>query len=83
MNEENEQPNAERPRPADVEPEVIERRSLDAVFQGAQAFGEATGGLGALLLGVSKVKETFRGGDDSADPPPPPSDPPASSDDPK
>jgi hypothetical protein len=83
MNEENEQPNAERPQPADVEPEVIERRSLDAVLQGAQAVGELTGGLGALAIGVSKLKETFGGGDQSADPSPPPSDPPASSDEPK
>ena len=82
MNEENEQPKAERPQPADVESEVVER-SLDAVLQGAQAFGEATGGLGALLLGVSKVKETFGGGDQSADPPPPPSEPPVNSDEPK
>jgi hypothetical protein len=35
-------------------------RSLSAMlFQGAEAVGEATGGLGALALGVSKLKETF------------------------
>ena len=36
------------------------------LFQGAEAFGEATGGLGALAVGASKLKETFVGGDPSA-----------------
>ena len=37
-------------------------RSLSAMlFQGAAALGEATGGVGALALGVSKLKETFGG----------------------
>jgi hypothetical protein len=69
MNEENEQPNAERPQPADVEPEVIERRSVDAVLQGAEALGVLTGGLGTLAIGASKLKETFGGGEQGAEAP--------------
>jgi hypothetical protein len=79
MKEESREPTPDTSQ--DVEVPEIERRSLDAVFQGAQAFGEATGGLGALLVGVSKVKETFGGGDENTEPPPP-SDPPASSGEP-
>jgi hypothetical protein len=68
------------------EPEAVERvgteaseRSLDAVFQGAEALGVLAGGVGGLAAGVGKLKETFGGSDQSSEPPPPPaSDAPAS-----
>ena len=47
-----------------------EQRSIDpqAVIDGAQVFGAATGGTGALLVGVAKIKETFGGGQEPAAP---------------
>jgi hypothetical protein len=78
MNDENQQRQRIALPPDRGEVEVVER-SLDAVFQGAQALGELTGGLGALALGASKLKETFGGGGQSAEPAPPPTEPPASS----
>jgi X-X-X-Leu-X-X-Gly heptad repeat protein len=72
------------PEPAArVGTETTEKRSLDAVYQGAQALGELTGGVGALAIGVSKLKEAFGGGDQTAEPPPQPSTPPASPDESK
>jgi hypothetical protein len=65
MSDENREPKSDS-RPAD---EVIERRSLDAVLQTAQAIGELTGGLGALAIGASKLKETFGGGEQGAEAP--------------
>ena len=81
MNEEPREPTPDISRGAEA-PE-IERRSLDAVLQGAEAVGVLTGGLGTLAIGASKLKETFGGGDQSTEPPPPVSDVPASSDEPK
>jgi hypothetical protein len=62
-----------------AEAEAPMYRSLSAMlFQGAEAFGEATGGAGALALGVSKLKETFgSSSDQSGVQQPPPNDQPA------
>jgi hypothetical protein len=52
-------------------------RSLSAMlFQGAEAFGEATAGLGALAGGMGKLKEAFGGGDQSTVEESPPQAPP-------
>ena len=82
MNEESQEPTADTSRDAEV-PEVIERRSVDAFFQGAQAVGVLTGGLGTFAIGVSKLKETFGGGNQSCEPPPSASDAAAGADEPK
>ena len=81
MSEESREPTPENSPPAEA-PE-IERRSLDLVFQGAEAFGVLAGGVGGLAAGVGKLKETFGTGTESSEPPPPASDAPASSDEPK
>jgi hypothetical protein len=64
MNNENREPKPET-RPTDEV--IVEKRSLDAVYQGAQAVGELTGGLGAFAIGVSKLKEAFGGGEQGAE----------------
>jgi hypothetical protein len=76
MNEDSREPTPESSPPGEA-PE-IERRSLDLVFQGAEAFGVLAGGVGGLAAGVGKLKETFGSGSESSEPPPPASDTPAS-----
>jgi hypothetical protein len=74
MNDEHREP---EPAARAGTPETAER-SLDAVFQGAEALGVLAGGVGGLAAGVGKLKEAFGGGDQSSPPPPPASDAPAS-----
>lgn len=81
MNEDSREPTPDTSQ--DAEAPEIERKSLDAVLQGAQAVGELTGGLGALAIGVSKLQETFGSDGRHGEPPPPPSDTPTSPDEPK
>ena len=71
----------ENPKPESApDREVPEKRSVNDVVQGAQAFGVATGGVGTLLVGIAKVKEAF-GGEGAA--PPPRNDPLQPPDEPK
>jgi hypothetical protein len=62
MNDENREP---EPAARVGTPETAER-SLDAVFQGAEALGVLAGGVGGLAAGVGKLKEAFGGGDQSS-----------------
>jgi hypothetical protein len=63
---------------ANGQEEARQYRSLSAMlFQGAEAFGVATGGAGTLALGVSKLKETFGNAGQGHDQQPQPGDPPA------
>jgi hypothetical protein len=51
-----------------------ERVDPAAIAQGIGEVGGGLGGVGAFMVGVAKVKETF-GSNDSAPPPPPTSEP--------
>jgi hypothetical protein len=57
--------------------EALQRSASAMIFQGAEAFGAAATGLGALAAGAAQWKDKLGGGNQTAGETPPPNDPPS------